>query len=134
MSYGLRTISNRATMVRMRISTCILVSCLLGIILGACTSVSQNSGTCVPGASVACACSSGQQGAQTCTSAGTFATCVCTATLDAGGLGGAGGMGASSSPNATGGQVPMPLDAGAGGAIGGNGGSGGSKTGDAPIA
>lgn len=32
---------------------------------------------CVPGQSVACACLTGQPGAQTCTSAGTFAACVC---------------------------------------------------------
>ncbi len=32
---------------------------------------------CVPGASIACACVTGQQGAQTCTSAGTYAACVC---------------------------------------------------------
>jgi hypothetical protein len=32
---------------------------------------------CVPGQSVACACPTGQPGAQICTSAGTFAACVC---------------------------------------------------------
>lgn len=32
---------------------------------------------CVPGRSVACACPTGQPGAQICTSAGTFAACVC---------------------------------------------------------
>jgi hypothetical protein len=41
------------------------------------TTTSATPGVCVPGASVACACVTGQQGAQTCTSAGTFAACVC---------------------------------------------------------
>ena len=45
---------------------------------------------CIPGANVACACVTGQTGAQTCTSAGTFAACVCVApTVDGGGLYGA---------------------------------------------
>jgi hypothetical protein len=43
------------------------------------TTTSAAPGVCVPGASVACACVTGQQGAQTCTAAGTFAACVCTA-------------------------------------------------------
>ncbi|MGA7744363.1 MAG: hypothetical protein WBP56_26145, partial [Polyangia bacterium] len=42
----------------------------------AATTTSIAPATCVPGASVACACPTGQQGAQTCTSAGTFAVCV----------------------------------------------------------
>jgi len=40
---------------------------------------------CIPGASVACACVTGQTGAQTCTSAGTFAACVCVDTPSADG-------------------------------------------------
>ena len=41
------------------------------------TATSATPPLCVPGASVACACVTDQQGAQTCTSAGTFAACVC---------------------------------------------------------
>ncbi len=41
------------------------------------TATSATPPLCVPGASVACACVTGQTGAQTCTSAGTFAPCVC---------------------------------------------------------
>ena len=56
------------------------------------TATSTAPSTCVPGASVACACPTGQQGAQTCTSAGTFAACACAApTVDAGSAGGADG-------------------------------------------
>ncbi|MGA9654615.1 MAG: hypothetical protein WBV96_11955, partial [Polyangia bacterium] len=40
------------------------------------TATSTAPATCVPGASVACACFNGEQGAQTCTSAGTFAPCM----------------------------------------------------------
>jgi len=59
---------------------------------------------CVPGASAACACPTGQQGAQTCTSAGTFEACVCaTPTVDAGGASGSDGAvtGAPDAPTAT---------------------------------
>jgi len=50
------------------------------------TATSATPGVCVPGASVACACVTGQQGAQTCTAAGTFAACACVdPTADAGG-------------------------------------------------
>jgi hypothetical protein len=56
------------------------------------TATSAAPGVCVPGASVACACVSGQQGVQTCTSAGTIAACACAAPpVDAGGSGGADG-------------------------------------------
>ena len=40
--------------------------------------------TCVFGASAPCACSDGRSGAQFCTAAGTFASCVCTSGTDAG--------------------------------------------------
>lgn len=53
------------------------------------TTTSATPPRCVPDASVACACVDGQQGAQMCTSAGTFAACVCPAPT--GGAGGAGG-------------------------------------------
>ena len=52
----------------------------LPLALLSCTTVNQNGGKCVPGASVTCACSGGQQGTQTCTSASTFAACQCSAT------------------------------------------------------
>jgi hypothetical protein len=56
------------------------------------TATSAAPGICVPGASVACACVSGQQGVQTCTSAGTFAACACAVPpVDAGGSGSADG-------------------------------------------
>ena len=45
------------------------------------TSTSAGPGVCVPGASVACACVTGQQGAQTCTTAGIFAACVCSTSV-----------------------------------------------------
>ena len=63
---------------------CISVSCLSFALLGSCTTVNQ-SGACVPGASVACACPAGQQSAQTCNSAGTFDVCQCSisAAIDA---------------------------------------------------
>ena len=55
---------------------------------------------CIPGASVACACVTGQTGAQTCRSAGTFAPCVCSSpTVDAGSAGGSDGS-ATSPPDA----------------------------------
>ena len=71
---------------------------------------------CVPGASVACACVTGQQGAQTCTSAGTFAACVCAgaAAVDAASLGETGGTSTADAPSGTGdasGQVDSPWDA-----------------------
>ena len=66
---------------------------------------------CIPGASVACACVTGQTGAQTCTSAGTFAACVCaTTSLDAGGTGGTGGTTVPLSSSGTGGQVTSVQD------------------------
>ena len=44
---------------------------------GAVGSGGSQSAKCVPGASAKCYCPTGQQSAQTCTSAGTFAPCVC---------------------------------------------------------
>ena len=67
---------------------------------------------CVPGLTVECPCPTGQNGSQTCTSAGTFAACACAwPTLDAAGIGGAGGAGVL--PTGTGGQ-----SGGTGGVIG----------------
>ena len=91
-------------MVRMTTRLRIVLSCLLVSLLvaslGGCTNVTQG-GTCVPGASMVCACPAGQQGTQTCTSASTFAACVCSVpTVDAGGGGGGEGV-ATSLPDAT---------------------------------
>ena len=88
-------------------------------------------GTCVPGASVACACSNGEQGAQICTSAGTFAACSCAALPDAGGVGGSGGAVAPDAAGGSGASDASPFDAPA--AIGGSGG-GTTSPGAAPIA
>ena len=63
-------------MVQMVARLCVVLSCLSLLVLGGCSSGSQ-APKCVPGASVACACPMGQQGAQTCNSAGTFGVCSC---------------------------------------------------------
>jgi len=89
---GLRRSPNGAIMVRMVARLCCVLSCLLVAFLGGCGGGSQAASppgapadasaapaTCVPGASIACACVTGQQGAQVCTAAGTFAGCVCLA-------------------------------------------------------
>jgi hypothetical protein len=71
------------------------------------TATSATPPLCIPGASVACACVTGQTGAQTCTSAGTFAACVCaTPAVDAGATGGSDGAVTSplDAPVATGGS------------------------------
>ena len=71
---------------------------------------------CIPGASVACLCFSGQQGAKTCTSAGTFGLCMCTApAADAGNANGGDGAAASpqDAPAATGGSDAGPATGGA---------------------
>ena len=80
------------------------------------TATSATPPLCVSGASVACACVTGQQGAQTCTSAGTFAACVCAGAVavDAASLGETGGTSAADVPSGTGdtsGQVDSPWDA-----------------------
>ena len=75
----------------------LVLSCLLVVSLDGCGNGSH-SPKCISGASAECYCPTGQQGAQTCTPAGTFAACVCAApTVDAGGAGG------SAAPIATGG-------------------------------
>jgi hypothetical protein len=56
----------------------IVLSCLMLTSLGGCSSGSQ-ANNCIFGASEGCYCPTGQRGAQTCTSAGTFAACVCSA-------------------------------------------------------
>ena len=98
-------------------------------------------GVCVPGASVACACVTGQQGAQVCTAAGTFAACVCAPpTVDAGNVGGSDGA-ATSPPDASaaaGGSDARPATGGIGGsdaplATGGTGAGGTAGTGTTPA-
>ncbi len=80
------------------------------------TATSATPPLCVPGASVACACVTGQTGAQTCTSAGTFAPCVCAApAVDAGALGGAGGTTATTASSSTGGATVLATSAGGAG-------------------
>ena len=93
----------------------VLFSCLSVAFLGGCGAASKPA-TCVPGASAECWCPDGQHGAQTCTSASTYGACVCLVpTVDADGLGGAGGT--ATAPISTGGQVsPDGGMAGAGGA------------------
>jgi hypothetical protein len=110
----LRQSPNGAIMARMVARLCIVLSCLPLALLGGCSSGSQ-APKCIPGASAACSCPTGQQGAQTCNAAGTFAACVCaTAGLDAGGPVGAGGTTGPSSLVGTGGTigpVTSPADA-----------------------
>jgi len=144
-------------MVHMVARLCMVVSCFL-VAFGGCSGGSQSAsspdasaatggvgggggqlttatsivpGVCVPGASVACACVTGQQGAQVCTAEGTFAPCVCAApTVDAGGFGGSDGAATSpldavptSQPDVsttTGGRGGSAVASGGGGADGTN--------------
>ena len=79
------------------------------------TAASIAPAACVPGASALCYCPTGQQGAQTCASAGTFAACVCVASAaDAGGAGGSDGAATRSpdAPTATGGTTYSPTGGG----------------------
>jgi len=108
--HGLRRAANRATIVPMRSKLWILSSFISVGLLGACGSGSD-APKCVPGASAECACPTGQHGAQSCTSAGTFAACVCAGSpLDSG----SGGNGAGGSPPDAAGQ------GGSGGLAGGS--------------
>ncbi len=96
------------------------------------TTTSIAPGTCVPGASVACACSNGVQGAQTCISAGAFAACVCAVTtVDAGGGGGISGTGGGLGAGAT---TSGSIGGASGGGLGGSSGSGDAGVADAPAA
>src|ERR1039457_4512521 len=102
-------------MVCMTTRLLIPASCLSVAFLGGCGGGSDGP-KCIAGASVACECPSGQQGAQTCNSTGTFGVCVCASpTPDAGVSAGAGGTGGTPNidgPTSTGGA------AGTGGLIG----------------
>jgi fibro-slime domain-containing protein len=93
----------------------ILVSFLSAALLVGCGGGSD-SAKCVSGLTIECPCPTGQHGAQTCNASGTFAACVCAIpTLDAGGLGGAGGIVVPTTSSGTGGQVAALPDARAGG-------------------
>ena len=105
-------------MIFMTARVCVVVTCLALALLAGCGSRNPLS-TCVPGASIACTCPTGQQGAQTCASAGTYSVCACaTPTVDASGIGGSGGTAVLSTPRSTGGAT-----GGTGGITGGAGGS-----------
>jgi hypothetical protein len=109
---------NGEILVAMIARLCIVLSCLPLTLLGGCSSGSQ-APKCVPGASAACACPTGQPGAQVCASTATYGACVCgTAAMDGGGLGGAAGTDVPTSSSSTGGQVAPHWDASAGGAGG----------------
>jgi Galactose oxidase, central domain len=87
------------------------------------TATSTATPICVPGSSVACECTAGLQGIQTCGSGGWFPLCVCSPPADAGGAGGSDGAAASppDAPSATGGTDSRTATGGVGG-------------GDAPLA
>ena len=90
--------------------------------------------TCIPGTAIACACVTGQTGAQTCTSAGTFSACACVApAVDAGSLGGAGGTTATTA-RGTGGQSVTSGDAGPASAGGTTSPAAGGQSGVSPDA
>jgi len=89
---------------------------------------------CIPGASIECACPTGQHGAQTCSPAGTFAACQCAPTVpDGSTLGGTGGTAVLTTPVGVGGQQEGGAGGlgGASGATGGGGAAGGTCTGTA---
>lgn len=84
----------------------IALSSLLLASLAGCSGGSQVP-KCIPGESAKCYCPTGQQGAQTCTSTGSFAACVCLpATADAGAVDGSDSAATSppDAPAATGGS------------------------------
>jgi hypothetical protein len=117
-------------MVGMVARLCIVLSCLPLALLGGCSSGSQ-AAKCVPGASAACACPAGQQGAQTCTAAGTFQACQCSVP-DAATVGSTGGNGGqvettTGGISGTGGKPGAGGNPFAGG--GGNAGMGGNASG-----
>ena len=93
--------------------------------LGGCSGGGETA-KCVPGLTVDCPCPAGQQGAQTCNSAGTFAACACTApTVDAAGTGSTDGAATSPSDAAGAGGSGASASTGGAGNIGGGGGAGG---------
>lgn len=120
-------------MTSMFFRSCVVLLILPVMFWGGCGGGSSLS-TCIPGASVACACQGQQNGVQVCTSSGTYGTCACGATptadasgsdtvtsrLDAAAAGGS--VSSGGSPASTG---------GAGGTGVGNPGDGGVQ--DAPL-
>ena len=103
----------------------ILASFIPLALLGACGG-GGDAPKCVPGASVDCACPTGQHGAQTCSAAGTFTACVCApADPDGGGLGGtgshetggAGGIGGVTTPVGSGGVASATTGGGTSGGV-----------------
>ena len=112
-------------MVHMVARLCIVFSCLSVAFLGNCSSGSQGA-KCVPG--LECPCPTGQFGAWTCMSAGTFGACVCSAPTVDGGAAAAGSDGAATSspdaPAATGGSAGS-AGTGGGGGMGATTGAGG---------
>lgn len=94
----------------------------LMLITSACASPTSNNNSCVPGASTACACSSGSSGAQVCGDDGKYGQCVC---------GGSGAGGSAGNSSGTGGSTGAGGSTGSGGVTGsggttGSGGRGGS--------
>jgi hypothetical protein len=79
---------------------------ILLVLLVAAGCGSSGASTCVQGASVACACTNGQTGAQLCNADGVLGRCSCEAAGDGGGTGDGGLPGASDGPLAP----PRPLD------------------------
>jgi hypothetical protein len=94
----LRLSANGETIVRMTGRRCLLASVLVVVCQAGCGG-GNDGAKCVPGASVACACPTGQIGAQICTSEGTFAVCVCGAPVTD-----------ASAPDSMDNSAPGPLD------------------------
>ena len=99
-------------MVRMVTRLRVVLACLPAALLGACSGGAQ-SPKCVPGLTRDCPCPTGQPGAQRCTSAGTFAACVCAApAVDGGGPDGAGDTTSPATPtDGAEDQTSLPADA-----------------------
>jgi hypothetical protein len=94
---------------------------LLSSLVPSCGGTSNSDATaepCTPGASVACACTDGRTGAQTCQSDHTLSACSCTGSSGAGGTdteaGAAGGASGVAQDGATSGDVAAPTDGPAG--------------------
>jgi hypothetical protein len=104
----LRGTPNGARIAGMAPRLCIVLSCFSLATLGSCSSGTQATSKCVPGASATCTCPTGQRGAQMCEANGTrYDACTCLsvatggATTATGGYSAAGGT--TSAPASTGG-------------------------------
>jgi hypothetical protein len=62
-----------------------LAALALGLVAGCGHGVSTEPGACTPGQSIACACTDGRHGAQSCAANGTYDPCSCTGSGDGGG-------------------------------------------------